>query len=330
MTTIKDIARIAKVSKSTVSRVVSNKGFVKDETKRKIEQVIKEVNYKPNLFAKGMRTNKSNTIGILFPELSNSYFSEWYEYVDKISREHDYLNYICITDPKGETEIKRIDDLLARNIDGIIMFTYCKRIEVVEKLLKVSRHTPVICCDAMMDDTGLYCISGNGEKGTYEAVDYLIKSGRNRIAYITGRQPFEVVERRYKGYIDALTDNNKKPDKSLQYQSVFKRECGFKAAEIFMSLNNPPDAIVSSTDEMAIGVIDYLTQHKVEIPKQVTVIGFNNQEISKHPNAWLSTVAWPIEELATTTIKTLIKNIETSNYKPIKKVLDCQLILRES
>ena len=101
-------------------------------------------------------TNCSYSIGILFPDLSNPFFSEWYHVVEQISGSKGYLNYICITDPYGESELKRIDDLLARSIDGILYFSYQKNAEVLNKLKSISKYTPVVCCDGMMIGEDLF------------------------------------------------------------------------------------------------------------------------------------------------------------------------------
>jgi len=330
MTTIIDIAKIAGVSKSTVSRVVSNSGFVKFETREKIERVMKELNYTPNLFAKGMRTSKSYSIGILFPEFSNPYFAEWYEIVDRIARQEGYMNYICITDTKGESEEKRLDDLLARNIDGIILFSYCKRNDFVDKLLKVSVNTPVICSDSMFEDTGLSCVFADGELGTFDAVTYLLNSGRKRIAYIKGEKPYTVVERRYKGYCKALSEYGLSIEEGLVFAGNFKKESGFQAAKRFMGMANPPDAIVASTDDMAVGALEYLVKNGYDVPAQIAVMGFNNQQISTHTSPTLSTVSLPIKELAETAINTLVRLIGSPKKQPIKHIFSCELEIRES
>ena len=330
MTTIKDIARIANVSKSTVSRVVSNTGFVKQETRDKIEKVMTDLNYRPNMFAKGMRTNRSQSIGILFPDFSNSFFSEWYEIVDKLAREKGYLNYICITDPKGETEEKRLEDLLARNIDGIIFFSYCKNLKFWQELSKISETTPLICCDSMFEGTGLSYIYADGEKGTYDAVNYLINNGRKRIAYIKGQSPFAVVEKRFKGYCKALKNHNLDSIPELVFAGNFKKDSGIKAAEKFMKLEDPPDAIVASTDDMAIGVIEWLTKNNVNVPEDVAVFGYNNQKITQQSNPPLSTVALPINRMAEMAVNSLVNLIENKPEHPIQYVFNCELIIRES
>jgi LacI family transcriptional regulator len=329
MANIIDIARLANVSKSTVSRVVSNNGYVRPETRQKIERVMEELSFRPNMFAKGMRTNRSFSIGILFPDLSNPFFAEWYQVVDRISGTRGYLNYICITDPHGVSEMKRIDDLLARNIDGIIFFSYQKQPEVLEKLRTISQHTPVVCCDGMMIGEDLSYVCADGRKGTYEATRYLIENGRKRIAYIKGTDAYQVGYNRYEGYRQAIDEAGLPDDESLVFSGDFRMADGFEAARYFMQHPNPPDAIMAATDNMALGVLDYLNQEGIPVPEQVAVVGFDNLNLSANSKPPLTTIELPIEKIAASAIEALISQIE-NDKTIIQQVFDCQLIKRQS
>ncbi|MGQ1910739.1 LacI family DNA-binding transcriptional regulator [Marinifilum sp. RC60d5] len=330
MANIKDIAKLAGVSKSTVSRVVSNNGFVKEETRSKIMKVMDDLNYRPNMFAKGMRTNRSFSIGILFPDLKNPFFTEWYSIVDTISRERGYLNYICVTDPNGESEEKRIDDLLARSIDGIILFSYRKDDAFIKKLRKINKLTPILCCDSMFLDSGLSCICANGKKGTYKATQKLIESGSRHIAYIKGKEELMVVNNRFDGYLKCLADNNLKINDAHIINAKFTRDCGYKAAEELMALTNPPDAIMAATDLMAMGVLDYLNNNSYHIPDDVSVFGYDNLVVAKNTSPPLSTIALPFNEIAEKSINTLIKLIEEDKTDIVVEMFDCELKMRNT
>lgn len=330
MPSIIDIAKLANISKSTVSRVISNTGYVKPETRAKIEKVMEELNFRPNVFAKGMRTKRSFSIGIIFPDLSNPFFPEWYQIVDRISHEGGYLNYICITDPRGYSEEQRLDDLLARSIDGIIFFSYHKHPKVWKKLKKISVHTPVVCCDSVARNEDLSYVIADGAKGTCQAVNYLLKSGRKRIGYIRGRKEYEVTADRFGGYIRALKENGVQFDEDLVYEGNFKRECGFQGARHLMDLPCPPDAIMAATDHMALGVLHFLKTNGYKVPQQVAVFGFDNLHISENSDPPLSTIALPIREMAESTINTLIAFMEGEHTVPAQKTFDCKLVVRES
>ena len=330
MANIKDIANLAGVSKSTVSRVVSNNGFVKPETREKIEALMQELNYKPNMFAKGMRTNKSQSIGIVFPDLTNPFFAEWYKVIDTIARENGYLNYICISDPKGESEESRIDDLLARSIDGIILFSYTKNEKLWKKLENISSVTPVICCDSMFEGYNLNAIYADGKEGTKKAAEFLIRLGKKRIAYIKGSNDFEVVKKRYEGYCQALKINNISIKRELIVEGEFTKDCGKLAAEKLMSLPNKPDTIMASTDFMAIGVLEYLQEKNFNIPEDIAVFGFDNLQLSETANPPLSTIAMPLKDMAEASITRLMSLIANPKQIAEQRVFDCELKIRKS
>jgi LacI family repressor for deo operon, udp, cdd, tsx, nupC, and nupG len=330
MANIKDIAKLAGVSKSTVSRLINNNGYVKPETKERILGVMAEMNYRPNMFAKGMRTNRSFSIGILFPDLSNPFFAEWYGVIDSISKEKGYLNYICITDPAGLTEENRVEDLLARHIDGIIFFSYMKKKKLLEQFVKISKHTPVICCDAMSANEDLSYVFADGEKGTFEATEYLNRCGKKRIAYVKGPAKFAVTANRLNGYINALTANGKPADKALIYEGDFSLESGYEAAAYFMQLPNPPDAIITATDYMALGVLNYMKSAGYSVPDDVAVCGFDDLHFARNAEPSLTTIKLPIEEMARETILSLIDLIEGNKQYPFQKKYNCELVIRNS
>jgi len=326
---IHDIAKLAGVSKSTVSRVISKNGYVAPESMQRILQVMEEVGYRPNMFAKGMRTNRSYSIGILFPDLSNPFFPEWYHVVEQISSSKGYLNYICITDPYGKTEMKRIDDLLTRSIDGIIYFSYQKNPDVLSKLKSISQHTPVVCCDGMMIGEDLTYVCADERKGTYEATRFLIDSGRKRIAYVKGTDEYQIGLNRFEGYKMALEESNMQMEESLIFSGDFKMADGYEAARFFMQQQNPPDAIMAATDFMAIGALSYLNEHGIVVPDSVAVVGFDNLVRSAETNPPLTTIELPLEQLATNAIEVLIFQIE-NDKTIIQQVFDCEFIVRRS
>lgn len=289
MPSIIDIAKLANVSKSTVSRVISNTGYVKPETRVKILKVMEELSFRPNMFAKGMRTKRSFSVGIIFPDLSNPFFPEWYRIVDHISHEGGYLNYICI-----------------------------------------SVHTPVVCCDSVARNEHLSYVTADGTKGTYQATNYLLETGRKRIGYIRGQKKYEVTADRFEGYIKALNEHGIPFDEDLVYEGNFKRECGFQGARRLMNLPCPPVAIMAATDHMALGALHFLKKNGYKVPQQVAVFGFDNLHISQDSDPPLSTIALPIREMAESTINTLITLMKEEHPAPVQQIFDCKLVVRES
>jgi len=331
MSDIRDIAKEAGVSKSTVSRVLNNNGPVNHSTRKRIEEAMATLNYSPNVFAQGMRSNRSRSIGILYPDLSNPFFPEWYKTIEKISRAKGYMNYICVTDPEGKSEDKTIKDLLGRRIDGLIYFSFALRPEIHKKLRLISKEIPVVFCDPTpeysSDDN---YITSNGYSGTCEAVKFLIKQGRRKIAYIRGEKKFAVTTDRLKGYMACLNDSGFEINEEYIVEGYFHQMGGYEAAKQLMELVPRPDAILAANDIMALGVLRYLKDAKVNVPQDVAVIGFDNISLSAISDPPLTTIALPIVEMASLTIDYLINKIENKTIEPIHEILDCKLILRES
>lgn len=330
MATINDIAKQAGVSKSTVSRLINKNGYVRPETAHRIREVMQGLNYRPDVFAKGMRTKRSYSIGIIFPDLSNPFFPEWYSHVESVTRQKGYMNYICITDPDGYTEERRIDDLLARHIDGIIFFSYRKKEKLLNYLRQIATETPVIVCDSMSATEGLHCIYPDDRQGIEEATTYLIASGRKRIAFIKGPGQYQVTDNRLSGYMEALKKHHIETAPEYIYEGDFTMESGRKAASHFMDLPHPPDAIIAATDNMALGTLDYLKKSGIPVPGNVAVCGFDDLHPAMHSEPPLTSIKIPIARMAHDTISALINRIEDKDKTPGHIACRCKLIIRKS
>lgn len=330
MATIYDIAREAGVTKSTVSRVLSNSGPVKKETVQKILAAIEKFDYTPNHFAQAMKTNKSNSIGILIPDYSNPFFADWFQSFEYVSKINNYINFVCVTEKNPEIERRFINELLKRKIDGIIYFSYHKDIQNFQLLKKIDKHTPVVFMDPMMKDEDVSYVFADGHKGTCDAVRYLIDNNRKRIAYIKGPQQFLATDERFQGYKKMITELIGPFDNKLVFEGDFTMLGGYKAAEYFMGMKNPPDAIISATDTMAIGAIKYFNFANIKIPEEVSVVGFDNIQFSKLIEPNLTTVAMPISEMGKEAARIVFNRIENKSQVKEQFIFDCELIIRRS
>ncbi len=329
MTTIIDIAKATGVGKSTVSRVINGDVSVKTATREKVEKCIGELNYSPNLMARGMRMSKTFSIGIVFPDLSNPFFPEWYKTIDQVMDGFGYMGYICITDPLGSTELKRLEDLASRNIDGIIFSSYVKNPEVFTKLRELSKHMAIVCGDYFAAGESLPYVTYDGRNGTKDAVKYLASQGRKRLAYIKASDVYDTTQFRYQGYQEALEELSLPFSQELVYEGDFQLADGVNAADYFMSLSNPPDAILAATDLMALGCLQRLGELGVNVPGDVALFGFDNISLAKESKPGLSSVNLPIESVAKKTVALLMDQINNEN-KLSSEILPCELVIRAS
>ncbi len=331
MATIRDIAKLAGVSKTTVARALNNEGYVREETRKKIEKAVKELNYTPNHIAKVMRTNKSATIGIFIPDYANPFYSELFKGIEEVTRKAGYMNLVCQTAEQSDVELFYIKELLKRQIDGIIYCTYNESNEGQKYLQKISKRTPIVCMDPVFRDLGLSCVVSDGYNGTKMAVNKLIETGSKKIAYIKGPKAHAVTKERFQGYRDALIEAGIPVNDDYIYESLdFKMSSGSKAADYFLTLDEKPDAVIAATDVLSIGALKQFRSRNVKIPSEIRVVGFDNIPLTSLVEPSLTTVAQPISQLGMTAAQLLIQKINNNNLPEQQIVLECSLVERGS
>lgn len=331
MITIRDIAKLAGVSKTTVARALNGDGYVKDETRRRVEKAVKELKYTPNYFARGMRTRKSATIGLFVPDYANPFYAEVFIGIEGVTRKLGYMNLVCHTDEKPEVEFFYVRELLKRQIDGIVFCTYNQSNEGRKVLQEISLQIPVVMMDPVFPDIGLSSVVSDGYNGTKDAVEYLVKKGSTRIAYIKGPRIHAVTTERFLGYRDAMGDSGMPLDSDLVIETEdFRMASGGRAVSDLLKRKREFDAIIAATDVLAIGALKELISRGIPVPEKVRVIGFDNIPLSSLVEPALTTVAQPIQEMGMTAANLLIRQIENPDSPREKIVLNCELIARDS
>lgn len=330
MPTIHDIADRAGVSKSTVSRVVSKRGYVKKDTKAKINRVIEELDYTPNYIARGMRTNKSSTIGLFVPDFSNPFYSELFKGIEEITRTAGYINLVCHTARDSEAEIYYIKELLKRQIDGIIFCTYHKDPGNLEYFREIARMKPIVFMDPVFDGESFSYVVSDGFSGVKKAVTHLVGKKCERIAYIKGPNVHAVTKKRYQGYLEGIKEAGFEVNRRYIFDGDYSHDSGREAVRHFLGLSDRPDAIISATDVMAIGALKELNSNSIEVPKEMKVVGFDNIPLSEMMQPSLSTIAQPINELGRNAAELLLRKIKNPETPNQQIVMQCTLLERES
>jgi DNA-binding LacI/PurR family transcriptional regulator len=277
-----------------------------------------------------MKTSRTKTIGILIADFSNPFYSELFKGIEAVSRQHGYLNMICISGENAENEMASLETLVNRKIDGIIFCSYNRVEKNINHLLQISKTIPVVFMDPVMVDEPVNCVLSDGFTWTKKATHYLIGRGKRRIAYIKGSSKHWVTNERFQGYVRALEEAGLEVDAGNIYEGNFQMRSGFEGAEYFMQKENPPDAIMAATDVMAIGAMKYLRYAQIAIPDQVSVVGFDNIPLASLMEPGLTTVAQNIQELGRCAAEMIIKKIKQPDMENQKIVLDCELIVRGS
>ncbi len=303
--TIWDVAKRAGVSKSTVSRVMNN-GSVSEEAKKAVYDAIANLNYKPSCFAKNIRTQKSMTIAMMIPDASNLFYTEMYKAVEKVIFEKEYMVIICDTQNSTDYEIKYAQKLLDRKIDGLIYCTYKMSERSERYFINLSKRLPMVFMDfafakfAAKEKISL--VATEGIESTRSALEFLYKKGRRNIAYINFPSDTQITIPRFEGYKMGLEKCGLPFREDLVYfpkpeHELDAIELGYAGAKTLMNAKTPPDAIMVAADPLAIGAMKYLKEHKIKIPKELSVIGFDNNNVCELIEPNLTTIAQPIQQL---------------------------------
>lgn len=336
MSTILDVAKLAGVSKTTVSRVITQNGSVSHKTYEKIVRAMRELDYVPSYMAQGIRTGKTHTIVLFVPDYKNIYYNSLYAGIEKVVLKRGYTVMLCNTNGEPKREIEYAENVLRKGVDGIIYNTYVRDSKSIEYFLNLARAFPVVFMnDILPEGAQLACVLPEERDSTASAVRYLYNRGCKRIAYLHMPPNISVVEKRYQGYLQGLEECGLCMDKETVCEcddaNLTFIEKGQKAAERLMALPHPPDAILSANDTMAIGAIIYLTRHGYKIPDNIRIIGFDNIETCNIVCPNLTTLAQPTVEMGSAAANMLINMIEKGIENEKKQMIfKPALFIRES
>ena len=327
--TIKDIARLANVSIATVSNVINHKdGGFTPETKEKIIQVIQELDYKPNAAARSLITKSTKTIALIIPDIRNSFFSSIARGIEHVVSKHGYNIFLCNTDDSFARECDYIDILKEKCVDGIILTS--NSIPSFDHISNLYRSgMPIVLLDRKIDVCDGYGVFLDNTRGGYLATKHLLELGHENIACITGPLYVESAADRLEGYKMALADFGVQPNDDYIFQGDYKVESGVRAAKKILK-NKRFSAIFSCNDLMAVGAYKAMKAHGYHIPNDMSVVGFDDVELSQMIEPNLTTVYQPIDKMGVAAGNMLIQliNKKKITHKVLKFVPE--LIVRES
>ncbi len=326
--TINDIAKMAGVSKATVSRVLNNSKPVSSDVRQKVMAVIEQTGYQPSSVARSLTTRRTNLIGVVIPDVSNPVFSKIIEGIESEANKNDYNILLCNSRYNEEKELKYLDILKDKEVDGIILNSYHASSRVAKKLQDLGK--PTVLVGTQLDQTDFPVVRIDNEKAAYEAVGYLIKSGHEKIGMIHGPKDDPIAGKtRLKGYRQALENANIKVQTTLLVEGHFKLEDGYQGAQALVKSNPEMTAIFCANDEMAIGAIKGLTDIGRKVPEEIAVVGFDDIDIARIYSPALTTVSQPFRQKGKSAMAAILSLIDG---KKVSQVLihPHELIIRES
>lgn len=323
MASIKDVAKLAGVSVATVSRVLNDKGYVGQHTREKVEQSIKELNYKPNEVARSLFKKHSNTIGLIVPDIMNPFFPELARAVEDTASKFGYNVILCNTDEDRDKEQAYLDMLQQNYVNGIIVSSNTMTAKQIIEL-----NIPVVSIDREISK-GLPTIVVENKKGASVATRFLISKGCKRIAHIRGPRGVVNAEERCEGYTEVV---NQEPwfSKSFIVNGNFDMESSLEATLKLLTLHPEIDGIFAANDIMAIGAIKAANQLGRRVPQELAIIGFDGIRLSSAIIPELTTIVQPIYELGETATTMLVSLMDQQQVEQTYYRLDVELIERNS
>ena len=327
--TIKDVAKQAGVSISTVSRVINNSKPVTDEVKQRVLEVIRRTGYIPNPLARSLVTKKSQLIGVIVPEVSDSFVNEMLDGIEEVAKMYDYEILLANTYSDKEQEMKSLNLLRAKQIEGIVMISNKIDNDHIEYINSLSIPATYISKTAREYDINSVDISN--KNATYDMTKYLIDKGHKEIAFIMTSKDKTILEReRLSGYEKAIIENNLKLDEKLIRYAGIEYEDGYESMMELLDENIVPQAVFVTGDEAAIGAINALNDRGYSVPDDVSVAGFSDVKIARIYRPKLTTVHQPLYDIGAVAIRMVIKLINNESLDEKKIELPYRIIERES
>ena len=330
--TIYDIASELKVSPSTVSRALKDHHSISKKTKKAVLKIVKRTGYKPNILAAGLRSNQTNTIGVIISEINRPFISSLISGIEVAANKAGYNVIICQSHDSFKKEVDNAQSLFASRVEGLVVSLAMETVKYDHFRQFMENEIPVVFVDRVPEEIASDKVVIDNYSAGYRATEHLIQQGCRRIAHFGGSQKRNIYRERQKGYIEALRKYNLDIDEELIINTyVISSEEGFKITQQLMSLDNPPDGIFSASDTAAVSAIQYAKHHGIAVPDDLAVIGFNNDPISLIIDPALSTVSHPAVEMGKIAAHQVLHNKENKEIISARTTsLDTELIIRAS
>ena len=328
--TLKDIAQRANVSVSLVSRVIGNYGYVSREKRERVLKAAQELRYKPSVPARSLKTEQTNSIGVIISDITASFFALLVRGADDIARENGYHLIICNSDENPKKEQEHLEELWSRSVDGIILCPTERNIALIKNILR--DNIPMVLVDRKLKSVDVPTITIDNVLGAYEGVSHLLDQGYRRIAVIKGIPGISALEDRYKGYRMALLDREITPEDTMLGYGEFSIEQSKKVATELLELDLPPDSFFITSESMIAGTIHAIREKNLRIPEDIGIVTFDDPFWASLLNPPLTTVRQPNYSVGTIAAQKLLNLMRGGGNSERDKniVLRPELVIRGS
>lgn len=324
--TIYDVAREAGVSMATVSRVVNGNKNVKENTRKKVLEVIDRLDYRPNAVARGLASKRTTTVGVVIPDITNTYFATLAKGIDDIAEMYKYNIVLANSDEDDEKEVAVVNTLFSKQVDGVIFMGY----HLTEKIRsEFSRsRTPVVLAGTVDVEHQLPSVNIDYKNAIADVVRHLLKRNK-KIAFVSGPLVDDINGKvRLAGYKDALKEAGVNYSEGLVFESKYRYDDGYSLAERLVS--SKATAAVVTGDELAAGLLNGLADHGVSVPEDFEVITSDDSQIARFTRPNLTTIAQPLYDLGAISMRMLTKIMHKEELEEREVLLPHGLKVRKS
>lgn len=327
MVTIKDIAKLANVSHTTVSRALNNSPLIKEPTRKRILEIASQMNYTPNYNAKSLVMQKSYTIGLFYTSISNgtspSFFADTLKGVNSVISQEYNLFVRGIDDYNDFSSINR------QRYDGILLMSQSVNDNAFIYHV-MGKNIPFVVLNRDIEENKIVNILSDDKEGARQAVEYLILNGHSDIAIIEGKTGFKSAQQRKEGYISAMIQHGIPIRPEYSVSGHYDMESGYRAMEYLLSLKDRPSAVFCSNDDMAIGAMNAIFAGGLKVPDNISVIGFDDIGFAQYTMPRLTTVKRPVEQISIEGAKKLLGLLNGNGQDKEKILANTELMIRDS
>lgn len=308
--TISDVAKKADVSTATVSRIINGQSGYTEETKKKVINIIQEIGYKPNAIARGLVNKRTNTIGVLLPNLSSRLASALLKGIENSAHHLDYSVIICDTESDGKRTIEYLDVLTEKQIDGIIITSEWLK-DVYEEAI-VEMKIPVILVLTASSHLQIPYIKVDDYQASYQATKYLIEKGHKKIGMISGKKSDKLAGLpRIAGYRKAMSDHRLSFSETCITYGDFAYKSGIRCMQELLEASPEITAVFAASDEMAVGALSCAYKKGIKVPDDLSIIGYDDTQDAEMAIPPLTTVHQPIYEMGKMAVEMLLNTKKT-------------------
>jgi LacI family transcriptional regulator len=327
MSSIKDVARLAEVSTATVSHVINNTRYVSDEVRARVLRAIEECRYYPNANARSLASGSSKILGLVISDIANPFFPELVKSIESAAFEHGYDVVLSNTNYDPERTSHYVRRFIERKVAGVALMTSEMDKDLINELAR--REVSVVFLDS--GEAGLHMsnLRVGYDDGIRQAILHLVELGHSNIAFISGPPHLRSAKRRLEAFQQTMQDVLPESPKRI-YQGDFKINGGRGAASQILAAEDLPTAVVCANDLMAFGAISEFHAAGLQVPKDISVVGFDNVAFASLTEPPLTTVNLPLGELGRTAVETLIKTLSSPTQHGVEIMIPTQLIIRQS